>query len=191
MPKQFSSRSGRPIGTTYLLAILIIWLLTGCSSGPAQQPETPKQEAPVSSEQEEADVESGANPTPNKIQIIIPESTVKLGSSADVAVRIVGADGALGAATINLAYDSSNITITDCKVPEFLGVCNFSVPGELRIAGINANGTASDFVYANISAEGVSVGDAELIVSEVPTFANADGETVEFDLQFGTVTVEN
>ena len=181
---------GRP--DTYCLLILFaLATLIGCDS----QPPGLQEQVDATSEGALTTVEStpttAVKTDAATIQMIIPDSSIAVGTSADIELAIIGADGALGAATINLTYDPAILTITACEVPEFLGVCNFSVQGELRIAGINAEGLTSDFVYATISTEGLAVGSANLVVSEVPTFANGQGETLPYGVQTGAVVVEN
>jgi hypothetical protein len=91
--------------------------------------------------------------------IAISDGTAAPGDSGDVTLEALGfgAPG-LGAWTVDISYDTSVVSVTDCA-PEEGGVCNPEyADGVVRITGASASGLEGDTVLGTITFE---CGDAE------------------------------
>ena len=102
-------------------------------------------------------------------------------------------DPGLGAWTVDIAYDSSVVSVSDCA-PQQGGVCNPAFDDELiRVTGASAGGLDGDTVLANITFEcGDEEGSSDLTLT-VNVFADATiGDPQEFDptISNGSITCE-
>ena len=115
---------------------------------------------------------------------------------ADVTVDLTAddvTDPGLGAWTVDIAYDSSVVSVTDCA-PQQGGVCNPAFDDELiRVTGASAGGLDGDTVLANITFEcGDAEGSSDLTLT-VNVFADAtigDPTDIDATISNGSITCE-
>lgn len=99
--------------------------------------------------------------------ISISDGTAAPGGSGDVTLEALGfADPGLGAWTVDISYDTSVVSVTDCA-PEEGGVCNPAFgDGVVRITGASASGLEGDTVLGTITFECADAeGDSDLGLS--------------------------
>ncbi len=102
-------------------------------------------------------------------------------------------DPGLGAWTVDIAYDSSVVSVSDCS-PQQGGVCNPAFADEMiRVTGASASGLDCDTVLANITFEcGDDEGSSDLTLT-VNVFADAtigDPQDIDATVSNGSITCE-
>ena len=102
-------------------------------------------------------------------------------------------DPGLGAWTVDIAYDSSVVSVSDCS-PQQGGVCNPAFADEMiRVTGASAQGLDGDTVLANITFEcGDAEGSSDLTLT-VNVFADAtigDPQDIDATVSNGSITCE-
>ena len=126
--------------------------------------------------------------------VSIGDGTAAPGADATVDLTADGVtDPGLGAWTVDITYDSSVVTVSDCS-PQQGGVCNPAFADEMiRVTGASASGLDGDTVLANITFEcGDAEGSSDLTLT-VNVFADAtigDPTDIDATISNGSITCE-
>ncbi|MCH8994740.1 MAG: hypothetical protein IH959_07200 [Chloroflexi bacterium] len=126
--------------------------------------------------------------------VSIGDGTAAPGADATVDLTADGVtDPGLGAWTVDITYDSSVVSVTDCS-PQQGGVCNPAFADEMiRVTGASAGGLDGDTVLANITFEcGDAEGSSDLTLT-VNVFADAtigDPQDIDATISNGSITCE-
>lgn len=122
--------------------------------------------------------------------ISISDGTAAPGESGDVTLEALGfGDPGLGAWTVDIAYDTSVISVADCA-PEEGGVCNPEFgDGVIRITGASATGLDGDTVLGTITfdcADDEAESDLTLTLQVVADATIGDPQDVDAAISEGT-----
>jgi hypothetical protein len=125
-------------------------------------------------------------------EISISDGTAAPGESGDVTLEALGfGDPGLGAWTVDIAYDTSVISVDDCA-PEQGGVCNPEFgDGVVRITGASATGLDGDTVLGTITfacEDAEAESDLTLTLQVVADATVGDPQDVDAAISDGTFT---
>ena len=121
----------------------------------------------------------------------VSDGSAPADGSGDVTLEATGVgDPGLGAWTIDISYDNSLLTATDCA-PEQGGVCNEAfTDSSVRITGASASGLEGDTDLGSVTFECSGEGESDLTIS-VEVFADAtigDPQDLSPSVSNGTFT---
>ncbi len=123
--------------------------------------------------------------------VSVSDGSAEDGGSGDVTVDVedVGGEG-LGAWTIDISYDNSLLTATDCSAEQG-GVCNENFSDDsVRVTGASAGGISGDTSLGSITFECDGEGTSSLTIS-LSVFADAtigDPQDLSPSVSNGTFT---
>ncbi len=121
----------------------------------------------------------------------VSDGTAEDGASGDVTVDVTGVgDPGLGAWTLDISFDNSLLTATDCNAEQG-GVCNENfTDSSVRVTGASAGGLEGDTVLGSIEFTCDGEGTSDLTIS-VEVFADAtigDPQDLSPSVSNGTFT---
>ena len=123
--------------------------------------------------------------------VSVSDGSADDGGTGDVTVDVadVGGDG-LGAWTIDITYDNSLLTATDCSAEQG-GVCNENFTDDsVRVTGASAGGISGDTSLGSITFECDGEGESDLTIA-LSVFADAtigDPQDLSPSISNGTFT---
>lgn len=110
-------------------------------------------------------------------------------ATVDVSLDTGSSTNKIGAFTLTMSYDDSIIMVTDCQLSDYNGICNSSVPGIIRLTGIDTGGLGNKSIAATLTVEGVATGSTTIELTDVPSLSDTSGQPLDYTLADGQVDV--
>lgn len=125
------------------------------------------------------------------VLMTIADATITPSNSAtvDMTLDTGSSSTKIGAFSVTMGYDDSIIKVIDCEVVDYSGVCNSSVAGVVRVAGLDAGGIGDKSTAIRLTVEGVSTGLATIEITEVSTLITASLQSLDYTAVAGQIQV--
>lgn len=120
----------------------------------------------------------------------VASATVEPGGTVTVNIVAEATDPGIGAYTVDIVYDGSLVSATDCT--SAAGVCSIDEVGvnTVRLTGANAAGLTGTVTLGSITFQaGTNEGEAALTVS-IETLADPEGTDISVTPTDGTITIQ-
>lgn len=138
-------------------------------------------------------------PSGDPATVRVGSGMVASGGSIDVSLEALDMPvGGLGAATVDVVYDSSVVTVTGCEDdPDGVfssSLCNINfAPNTIRLTALSTSGLSADSVLADITFSGTpgSAGDSSALDVSVETFTEPSGTPIPTIEEDGLLEIGN
>jgi len=127
------------------------------------------------------------------VVIQVEDAIVEPNQSVVLPVTIASGNQSVGAITLALNYDGTNLTPTSCQTIDLGGVCNLAIAGAIYISGADPQGVTGDFTLANITFDAIgplgTITDVPIVEVSSLTDETASAIT-DFVIEDGQVIID-